>query len=145
MLVINVLRFPQAALVAVLGALEALYVPLESKQTKSAKVHKLGVFGNFPHLDLVKALEAGRIVSRDIGGSDPETMAAPKVEEYLKKNLNSNVKIEVIQGQQNFQKDYPCFAAVNRSADQVERHQGRIIWLTYEPEVNLCEMCHFMN
>ena len=31
------------------------------------------------------------------------------------------------------EKEYPCFAAVNRCASQVERHDGCVIWLTYEP------------
>ena len=35
-----------------------------------------------------------RIVARDIGGSDPERMAAPKVEEYLHKAFkDSQVKV----------------------------------------------------
>ena len=29
------------------------------------------------------AIEKGRVVARDIGGSDPERMAAPRVEEYV--------------------------------------------------------------
>ena len=29
---------------------------------------------------------------------------------------------------------YPCLAAVNRAASGVPRHDGRVIWLTYEPE-----------
>merc|ERR1740129_2175523 len=29
---------------------------------------------------------------------------------------------------------YPCLAAVNRCASVVPRHDGRVIWLTYEPE-----------
>ena len=75
-------RFPNAQLVAILGALKALYVPLEMREDvpdKKAKAKHLGVFG-VPqnHLDLAHALEAGRIVSRDIGGSDPERMAAAR-------------------------------------------------------------------
>ena len=31
-----------------------------------------------PKLDLIRALESGRIVSRDLGGSDPERMAPPR-------------------------------------------------------------------
>ena len=33
-----------------------------------------------------------------------------------------------------FEQEYPCFAAVNRCASGVPRHDGRVIWLTYEPE-----------
>ena len=75
-------RFPNAQLVAILGALKALYVPLEMREDvpdKKAKVKHLGVFGvRQNQLDLAHALEAGRIVSRDIGGSDPERMAAAR-------------------------------------------------------------------
>ena len=75
-------RFPNAQLVAILGALKALYVPLEMREDvpdKKAKVKHLGVFAARQNqLDLAHALEAGRIVSRDIGGSDPERMAAAR-------------------------------------------------------------------
>ena len=54
----------------------------EAKPEKAAKVDKIGVFGSQDKVgekvNLVQALEAGRIVSRDIGGSDPERMAAPR-------------------------------------------------------------------
>ena len=142
LLLFNATRFPEAGTVALLGALEALYVPIEVREQvpeKAVKVAKLGLFGNAQKiaekLDLAKALEAGRIVSRDIGGSDPERMAAPAVEEYVRQEFEgSNIKIEVVKGQAMFEQEYPCFAAVNRCASQVERHDGRIIWLTYEPE-----------
>ena len=32
------------------------------------------------------------------------------------------------------EKEYPCFAAVNRAASVIPRHDGRVIWLTYNPE-----------
>jgi len=31
-------------------------------------------------------------------------------------------------------KEYPCLAAVDRAASVIDRHQGCVIWLTYEPE-----------
>ncbi|TRY61008.1 hypothetical protein TCAL_04410 [Tigriopus californicus] len=135
-------KFPQAALVTVLGALRGLYVPLEVREAQpdqAKKVQKIGIFDHdhkvAQRLDLIQALEAGRIVSRDIGGSDPERMAAPRVEEYVRRTFeNTGIKVEVIQGQATFEKDYPCFAAVNRCASGIPRHDGRIIWLTYEPE-----------
>lgn len=77
----NATRFPQAEIVALLGALEALYVPLEVREQvpeKAVKVDALGVYAQAEQVELAKALEAGRIVSRDIGGSDPERMAAPR-------------------------------------------------------------------
>jgi leucyl aminopeptidase len=67
------------------GGLKALYVPLEVREqvpSRAVKAQTLGVFGESTKSDekvkLAQALEMGRIVSRDIGGSDPERMAAPR-------------------------------------------------------------------
>lgn len=61
---------------------------------------------------------------RDIGGSDPERMAAPRVAEYVREMFEGTlVKVEVMEGQANFEKHYPCLAAVNRAANSVPRHQ----------------------
>jgi len=138
LLYFNVTKYPQADIVSILGALEANYVPLEMREQvpeKAVKLSKLGILGDGSKVDLAKALEAGRIVSRDIGGSDPERMAAPRVEEYVNKEFDgTGVKIEVFKGQTLFEEMYPCLAAVNRCASVVPRHDGRVIWLTYEPE-----------
>ena len=105
-------------------------VPLEMREQvpeRAVKANKLTVFGDESKIgskiQLAGALEAGRIVSRDIGGSDPERMAAPKVEEYVIGTFkDTNVKIEVMKGQKEvFEKEYPCLAAVNRSASGVTR------------------------
>lgn len=77
----------------VLGALHGLYVPLEIREdvpSRKQKVTRLG-FANFPiplpshdkSFDRALAIERGRIVCRDIGGSDPERMAPPRVVEYV--------------------------------------------------------------
>ena len=82
-------KFREADIVTVLGAMQVLYVPLEMREqvpTKAIKASKLGIFEESargveafgPKLDLIRALESGRIVSRDIGGSDPERMAPPR-------------------------------------------------------------------
>ena len=59
-------------------------------KSRATKVSKLGVFGDPKQvgdkIDFARALEAGRIVCRDIGGSDPERMAAPRYQ---------NVKIKI--------------------------------------------------
>ena len=57
-----------------------------------------------------------------------------RVEEYIHKHFTgTDIKIEVIKGQGMFEDMYPCLAAVNRCAADVPRHDGRVIWLTYEP------------
>ena len=42
-----------------------------------------------------------------------------------------NVTLEVVSGRDVLEREYPCLAAVNRGS--VERHEGRVIWITYEP------------
>ena len=58
-----------------------------------------------------------------------------RVEEYVRKQLEgTDVKIEVIKGHETLKKEYPCFAAVDRCANQLENQRGCVIWLTYEPK-----------
>lgn len=59
-------------------------------------------------------------------------MAPPRVEEYVSK-LFDGLKMTVISDFETINKEYPLFAAVNRAANQVKRHQGRIIFLEYLP------------
>jgi len=138
--------YKDALLVTVLGVFEAVYVPIEVRESvpdKSAKITMLGVCSNELKSEeeaaalISKAcgLEHGRIVTRDIGGSDPERMAPGKVEEYVRSVFNgTSIKMSVVAGHQNFVNDYPLFAAVDRCADTVHRHQGRIIYLEYTGE-----------
>lgn len=57
-------------------------------------------------------------MARDIGGPDPERMAPPKVEEYVRDAFaGTPVKIEVISDLKRIEKDFPLFAAVNRAAN----------------------------
>ncbi|XP_006007579.1 putative aminopeptidase W07G4.4 [Latimeria chalumnae] len=135
--------FEEASLVTLLGALHALYVPLEIREAfpeKSLKVDTLGIWVRSKEegkqlVFLAQALENGRIVYRDIGGSDPERMAAPKVAEYVENVFkNSPVFVKVISDLKTLEEDYPCLAAVNRCANGVTRHQARVIKLEYTGE-----------
>ena len=92
---------------------------------RATNVDAIGVVGDID-VDKVQALEAGRIAARDIGGSDPERMAAPRVADYVREMFKgTSVKVDVMEGQANFEKNYPCLAAVNRAANSVPRHQVR--------------------
>ncbi|KAK8751177.1 hypothetical protein OTU49_013277, partial [Cherax quadricarinatus] len=74
-----------------------------------------------------------RCIARDIGGSDPERMAPPRVEEYVKKVFQgTKVSLEIVSDDVKLCKQYPLFSAVNRCAKGVPRHRGRVIYLTYE-------------
>ena len=78
---------------------------------------------SFCHLTLGQAwfspviLRLPRIVCRDIGGSDPERMAPPRVAEYVQEMFKDTVvNVEVLSDDAVFQKEYPLLAAVNRCA-----------------------------
>lgn len=144
--------FEDALLAATLGALHATYVPLEIREARrefgskgakgSAKVDAVGVYvekdaGMWRDgvVELARAIESGRIVARDIGGSDPERMAAPRVAQYVEEifsDSQTKVKVKTISDRAEFERSYPCYAAVDRAAAKVPRHAGRVIWLEYE-------------
>ena len=64
-----------------------------------------------------------RIAGRDIGGSDPERMAAPRVEEYVRELFQgSSISVEVVSDIKTIEKEYPLFAAVNRCANGKESY-----------------------
>jgi len=132
----------QAELATLLGCLEAAYTTLEmretSKEKAAGKLELLGWAGSDSVLQQALVIEQGRVVCRDLGGSDPERMAAPRVEEYVTQCFaGTKVSVEVQKGQEFFEREYPCLAAVNRAASTVPRHDGRVIWLTYKPEGNV--------
>ena len=58
-----------------------------------------------------------RCVARDIGGSDPERMAAPNVEQYIQDLFeNTDIKVDVVSDPKVLGQDYPLLAAVDRVA-----------------------------
>lgn len=128
-------------LVAALGALHTLYMPLEVRESNVKKNdHKVCVLGLWAAeeargtklVELANALENGRLAYRDIGGSDPERMAAPRVADYVQELFkDSPVKVEVVSDLKTLEKEYPCLAAVNRCANSVPRHQARVVKLQY--------------
>uniref|UniRef100_A0A672MKS1 Putative aminopeptidase W07G4.4 n=1 Tax=Sinocyclocheilus grahami TaxID=75366 RepID=A0A672MKS1_SINGR len=131
--------YAKNTVVALLGALHVLYTPLEVREHKSSP-HKVAVLGIWVKnqaqgeavTELATALESGRLVYRDIGGSDPERMAAPRVAEYVQAVFkDSPVTVTVVSNLNTLEKEYPCLAAVNRCANTVPRHQARVIKLLY--------------
>ncbi|XP_077866008.1 putative aminopeptidase W07G4.4, partial [Saccoglossus kowalevskii] len=136
-------NYDQAVLVSVLGALSAVYVPLELREdvpSKASKADKIGVWSEDGDVGKkivhqASAIESGRIVYRDIGGSDPERMAPKKVEEYVQDVFKDTcIQLNVISDEDTLAKEYPLHAAVNRCARHIDRHKGRIIELEYKGE-----------
>eukprot|EP00057_Strongylocentrotus_purpuratus_P003119 XP_003725966.2 PREDICTED: putative aminopeptidase W07G4.4 [Strongylocentrotus purpuratus] len=131
--------YPNSVLAAALGALQAAYVPLEIREDvpeKGNKLSSLTIYSDGASNELKKfidGIESGRLVARDIGGSDPERMAAPNVARYVENVFagSSSVKLEVISDDAALMECYPLFSAVNRCAKLVDRHRGRVIKLEY--------------
>ncbi|KAK0070474.1 aminopeptidase W07G4.4 isoform X2 [Biomphalaria pfeifferi] len=134
--------FQQSRMVSNLGILQSLYKPIELLEAgKALEVDALGLWFSGDQTETKKilndliALELGRIVARDIGGSDPERMTAAKVLAYLENAFkDSSVKVSAISDVNTLTKEYPLLAAVNRAANTVERHKARLIFLEYEGE-----------
>lgn len=70
-------------------------------------------------------------MARDIGGSDPERMAPPGVEAYVRDVFHgTNVSLEVVSDDERLCREYPLFSAVNRCA------KGRIYFFLYSRRYN---------
>ncbi|KAL7023436.1 hypothetical protein ACKWTF_012610 [Chironomus riparius] len=135
-------KYKHAELNTVLGALSALYVPIQYREDvpeKAERIKCLNISWSQKDqlkdlIEKAKSLESGLYIARDIGGGDPERMSPPNVASYVEKAFTSGIiSIKVLSDQDEFVKDYPLFAAVNRAARSVPRHQGRIIWMEYKP------------
>ena len=132
-----------AGRVATLGALHALYVPLEIREDvpeKKIKAEVMGIWCNdevkvTKSIPITTALETGRIVTRDIGGSDPERMAAPNVLHYVQETFKDTcITLKVLSDPKELQENFPLLSAVNRAASHIDRHAARLIFLEYEGE-----------
>lgn len=73
----------------------------ESKNSEDLlKIEKLGYWHEDldeanKTIELINAIELGRIVARDISGSDPERMSASNVASYVKEHFDSsNIKVK---------------------------------------------------
>lgn len=135
-------KFKNGELSSLLGALAALYVPIQYREAVPASARRIQQLfvssttqSNLTSLiETAVALESGLFISRDIGGGDPERMAPPMVADYVKKAFTSGViKVEVVDDQDKLEHEFPLFGAVNRAARAVPRHHGRIIFLEYVP------------
>lgn len=133
-------RFARAAEVAALGALAALWEPLEVRwgAERAPRVDALSLVASDNDraaIERAVALERSRIVARDICGTEPEMMAPEGMARYCEQVFaGTAVKVEVIRDQATIERDFPLVAAVGRASLPVERHHARIIKLTYEGE-----------
>lgn len=143
LIVQNAVEFPDGQLVCVLGALEALYQPLQMRERNNTKsVFKIGFHAEEQLSESFEkivrnaiALENSRILTRDIAGGDPERMSPDNIVKYIKNAFSGNnfITINVIEDDNVIQEEYPLLAAVSRAANQIDRHRPRIVELLYKP------------
>lgn len=141
--------YPFYDVATLLGVYEAIYTPLELReclQASSSSCLKLSqvTFCNFVSeqrakdaLRLAEAIERGRNVCRDIGGSDPERMSTLHVVSHVESLFPpsaSSVVVEVISDPNVIKREFPCLSIVDRGSP--DRHRARIIFLSYEPPGN---------
>lgn len=143
LIVQNAVDFPDGQLVCILGALEALYQPLQMRERDNSKhFFKIGLHADENACESFEkivrnaiALENSRILTRDIAGGDPERMSPENIVNYIKNAFSGNnfVTINIIEDVKIIEEEYPLLAAVSRAANQIDRHKPKIVELLYKP------------
>lgn len=126
--------YAQARRVAVLGALQGLWAPLEAREargeTEVEPVTTLGFVGSEEDARLVRALELGRRLARDLGGTDPERMRPEAFASYCESAFRGTaVKVRVLNDIEALSTDYPLLSAVGRASMTVSRHRPQVVRL----------------
>jgi leucyl aminopeptidase len=131
-------RYRRAAQAALLGALGALWRPLEARAVKpDGGPERLG-FAALGAADAKEVcataarLDAARYVTRDITGTEPEQMTPEKVAAYCQEAFEgSPVEVGILDDPKRIRKEYPLIGAVARASLDVARHTPRIVRLEY--------------
>jgi leucyl aminopeptidase len=137
-------RYQRAVEVSLLAALGALWEPLEAREAHGEDdaepivqvgfVVPDGVDGD-EVVRVVTAIEDGRRLARDLAGTEPERMTPARMGEYcLDAFLDTDVEIEIKDDIDELRADYPMLLAVARASLSVQRHQPRVIRLTWESD-----------
>lgn len=130
-------RYQFAKEVAALACGQELWQALELREAKElgAPFEAIGLLNGQDAANALNAIEAGRILARDLCGTEPERMSAPAFADYCVQSLqDSGLSIEVVDGRCELERDYPLLSAVARSSCAVSRHQPRVVTLEYQGE-----------
>lgn len=132
--------YRNALAVAVLEAAGGLWEPLEAREAlgeeSTEPVQTIGFVCDENGAAITKrmgAIEEGRRLARDLGGTEPERMAPPRFAELCEAAFaGSPVEVEIVSDVDTLQKDYPLLMGVARASLQTERHHPRVIRLEYK-------------
>ncbi|MEM9112621.1 MAG: leucyl aminopeptidase family protein [Myxococcota bacterium] len=134
--------FEKALEVAVLGALAGLWVPLEAREahgdaktepvTDVAFVYEGNDEGLVARLE---AMEGGRRLARDLGGTEPERMAPIGFAEFCRRSLEPlGVEVTLKGNRDELLDQYPLMMSVARASMPVPRHHPRVIRLAWSSD-----------
>lgn len=130
--------FTHAALVAELFVHQAAYMPLQAREARPPKASPLRhlAFESIPGFPspsgAAGAIEAGRILARDIGSADPERMSPPRLAERVCEECKqAGIEVEVIEDEADLLAEYPLLMAVARASMPVTRHRPRVVRLSW--------------
>jgi leucyl aminopeptidase len=125
--------------VALLGGLGGLWEPLEAREAIGEEacepVRHVGFVGDTATATTVSAIEAGRRLSRDLGGTEPERMRPEMfVEQCRQAFVGTPVDVELVEDLARLRASYPLLMAVARASVAVKRHQPKVLRLILRPE-----------
>ncbi|WP_076412873.1 leucyl aminopeptidase family protein [Shewanella sp. UCD-KL12] len=131
------LRYGFATEVAALACGQELWQALERREASGEQpaFEAIGLFNTTQASQSLNAIEAGRILARDLCGTEPERMSAPAFADYcVAAYQDSGLKVSVIEDRDVLERDYPLMSAVGRSSFAVSRHQPRVVKVEYVGE-----------
>jgi leucyl aminopeptidase len=132
-------EFAHVLEVSLVSAAGALWQPLEAREahgeTTLEPIEAIGFLASRSGertARRVGALESGRRLARDLGGTEPERMAPPRFAELCEQAFaGTEVKTEIVSDPDTLLAEYPMLMAVARASMPVERHRPRVIRLEY--------------
>ena len=126
--------YKYAALVAGLGVLQRVYVPLQAREggasSMAASVRlALQPSGRQLAADALDAIEAGRMLARDIGSGDPEVMTPLRLASAVQEAVQdvAGVEVSIVNDLEALGNEYPLLMAVARASVAVERHRPCVV------------------
>ncbi|WP_418358309.1 M17 family metallopeptidase [Shewanella basaltis] len=139
-------RYQHAQQVAALACGQELWQPLEAREAKSLtpSLAAIGLLNSESHSQLINAAESGRVLARDLCGTEPERMSAMGFAQYcVDAFADSGLAVSVIDQVEQLRTDYPLLSAVGRSSFGVERHHPRVVKLEYIGEGTITKTLFF--
>jgi len=119
--------------------LAALYEPLQTREHLGESVESVEKLGFLTHgadgarvAKIVSAIEAGRRVTRDVGGADCERMTPRRCAQYIEDTFKgTDVKVIVNTDDNKLKDEYPLLHSVARASLVVTRHLPCVVRLEY--------------